>query len=122
MLLQATNSITEGGAVSADYTLTIAFAIIGFLIVAIVGLVGRYFISALQSIKDEIKESHVRIDKRKDDHDELQNSFIKKQHEDDIRLRALEAIDHRRMAEQTADLIMTKLRAITPPISKKVGS
>jgi hypothetical protein len=71
ILQTLSNAITPDGAVSGDYALGLAFAVIGFLLVAVATLVGNYFISTLKGIKDEIKNVHTRIDTRESEHDQL---------------------------------------------------
>ncbi len=71
ILQTLSNAITSEGALSGDYALGLAFGVIGFLLVAVATLVGNYFISTLKGIKEEIKNVHVRIDTREEEHDAL---------------------------------------------------
>ena len=84
--LQAAGTITEGGALSADYTLTVAFSIIVLLLLAISTLVANYFISTLKSIKEEIKNVHERINTREEEHEELKknvaNTYVTKEQQE----------------------------------------
>jgi len=108
ILLQSfTNAITPEGAVSGDYALGLAFGVIGFLLVAIAGLVGNYFISTLKGIKVEIQNIHTRIDTRETEHHDLS-----KEHES-TRLEVL--LMKSRMetqGEKIAMQVVTKLRAM----------
>lgn len=86
---------TINGAISSDYTLAIAFSIIGFLLVAIAGITGKYFIDTLNEIKRELKTHTEEINLIKVD-----NAVIK------------EGI--KTFNNDFADEIVAKIRAITP--------
>lgn len=112
ILQTLSNAITPDGAVSGDYALGLAFAVIGFLLVAVATLVGNYFISTLKGIKDEIKNVHTRIDTREEEHDAL----VK--HHEDTKMQVL--LIKSRMetdGEKMAMNIAMKLRAMStrPP-------
>lgn len=53
MICQA---ITPQGGISADYTLAILVGMVGFLLIVIATIVGKYFINALGKIEEQIKE------------------------------------------------------------------
>lgn len=112
ILQTLSNAITSEGALSGDYALGLAFGVIGFLLVAVATLVGNYFISTLKGIKEEIKNVHVRIDTREEEHDAL----VK--HHDDTKMQVL--LIKSRMetdGEKMAMNIAMKLRAMStrPP-------
>ncbi len=98
ILLQV-NSITDKGAVSADWTLTGAMIIIGFLLVFIAGFIGRSFILTLDTIKDELKEHSKMHDKHDENHQTLKTDFL-----------LLKESHNRKHAEETAAIIMAKLK------------
>lgn len=70
ILLQV-NSITDTGAVSADWTMTGAFIIIGMLLVFISSYMANQFVKALDSIKDELKDHKKKHDVHDENHSEL---------------------------------------------------
>lgn len=77
MILQAT---TIDGGISADWTLTISFGIIGFLIATIFALVGRHLIKTLDAITDRLNGHEYRINEleKKDIKHDAELSAIKK--------------------------------------------
>jgi len=83
------------GALSEDFTLTIAFGIIGFLLVSIAGIVGNYFVNTLKEIRNDIKQHDNRIDLVERDQITIKSSIG-------------------RNNEELANDIVAKLRAITP--------
>jgi len=108
ILLQSlSNTITPEGAVSGDYALGLAFAVIGFLLVAVATLVGNYFIATLKGIKVEIQNIHTRIDSREKEYHDLS-----KEHES-TRLEVLLMKNRVETdGEKLAMNIVTKLRAM----------
>lgn len=64
-MISLNESITNG-AISADWTLTIAFGIIGFLLVAIASMVAKHYISTLNKIEKAIERLTDRLDKVED--------------------------------------------------------
>ena len=64
-MISLNESITNG-AISADWTLTIAFGIIGFLLVAIASMVAKHYISTLNKIEKAIEKLTDRLDKVED--------------------------------------------------------
>lgn len=109
-------TITTGGGISADYTMTLAFSVIGVLLIAISTLVANYFISTLKSIKDEIKNVHERINTREAEHDELIKSlpetYVTKEQQDMKMKLMFHEFDQGPHAEKMADLILLKLKAL----------
>lgn len=100
MLMQ---SITSAGAVSADWILTTSFVVIGALITGIVWIVSRNVIDTLKDIQHKVNEHDLRFQMQGD-----RNSLLE---------REIAVIKNEIMRdnEALADLIITKIRAITPP-------
>ncbi len=99
ILLQALNSITGDGGISADWTLN---GVVGALVI----LVAWVFINTLNTIKNEIKAIHKRVDTRQEEHDELAD----KHNQLDKKVHAIErnpAIDTTKLAEE----MINKMRA-----------
>lgn len=64
-MISLNESITNG-AISADWTLTIAFGIIGVLLIAIASMVAKHYISTLNKIEKAIEKLTDRLDKVED--------------------------------------------------------
>jgi len=98
------------GALGAEYTLNGAFIVIGALLGLIGVIVGWTFVSTLNSIKGEIKNIHKRIDTREDEHDELMENH-------NVMSRKIVALETAKgqSAEEIANMIITKMYAISPP-------
>ncbi len=108
-LLAQQQAITNG-ALGAEYTLNGAFIVIGALLGLIGIIVGWTFISALNTMKEEIKNIHKRIDTREKEHDELKE----KHNESHRKIIALETINGN-SAEEIANTIINKMYAVSPP-------
>jgi len=100
MLMQ---SITSAGAVSADWILTTSFVVIGALITGIVWIVSRNVIDTLKEIQHKVNEHDLRFQMQGD-----RNSLLEREI-------AVIKNEIARDNEQLADLIITKMRAISPP-------
>jgi len=98
ILLQV-DSITNNGAVSAGWMLTGAFIMIGFLLVFIAGYIGKHFISALDTIKDELKESAKKHELHSEKHKDLETKVL-----------LMQEVHNRKHAENTAALILSELK------------
>lgn len=124
ILLQAQTAVATAGAVTTDWSLTVAISIIGALLLLICTVVGWVFVSKMENIKDdftsiknEIKNEfitvHNRIDKRAEENEKNQEQvqslttrviLMERGQKDDIA----------KTAQQTAEQMILKLRAITP--------
>ena len=96
-------SITSAGAVSADWILTTSFVVIGALITGIVWIVSRNVIDTLKEIQHKVNEHDLRFQMQGD-----RNSLLEREI-------AVIKNEIARDNEQLADLIITKMRAISPP-------
>ncbi len=100
MLAQA---ITNTGAVSADWILTISFIVIGTLLMGIGYVVGNNFLTTLKNINDKLSE-----------HDDKFDDHLRLHHEIKIELTGMKnSVNHHN--SQLAQDIVNKIRAITPP-------
>lgn len=79
-MISLNESITNG-AISADWTLTIAFGIIGFLLIAIASMVAKHYISTLNKIEKAIEKLTDRLDKVEDKQIEFEIRLEGKRHE-----------------------------------------
>ena len=112
-ILAQQQAITNG-ALGAEYTLNGAFIIIGALLGLIGIIAGWTFISTLNALKEEIKNIHIRIDTREEEHDELKenhNAMSRK-------IVALETAKGQ-SAEELANMIVNKMYAISPPSKRQ---
>lgn len=91
-----TQIITSNGGISADYTMIIMVGVIGFLLVALAGIVGNNLVSTLTEIKNTLK-----------DHAKMLNEHQTKHELTDQRLEGVMVFD----SNKVADTIITKLRA-----------
>jgi predicted PurR-regulated permease PerM len=95
----------NNGSLSADWTLNGSFIIIGGLLVLIAGICGWVFVSSMNSIKEEIKNIHKRINTREDEHDKLGEKHT----EITTRVTIMEA--HQKLVvDKMADAVVSKMR------------
>lgn len=90
-LLQSIN----GGTLSIDYTLHIAFGVIGVLLIGIAGAVGNHFIKALTKIENKLEKHETEIQELRTDTEVIRRD-----------------IGH--INQNLANDIVAKLKAITP--------
>lgn len=100
MICQA---ITQAGAISADWILTISFVIIGTLLMGFAYVIGNNFLTTLKNINEKLL-----------DHDEKFDEHLKLHHEIKLELNSVKTIMNSHN-NKLADEIITKIRAMTPP-------
>ena len=98
------------GGISAGWVLVGAFCIIGFLLVAYMNITSKNNIEAMNAIKDEIKNIHIRINTREEEHDELEDKHIALSSK--VTIIESHQKDH---ADHIANVIINKLYAVSPP-------
>lgn len=103
--------ITPNGGISAGWVLLIAFTIIGALLVLLMNTISRNNTEAMKAIKEEIQS----INKRQAAFDEKHVLMRKDHSELNFKVQMLEH-SQRTQAQTIADEIITKLRAISPPL------
>lgn len=96
-------SITNGGpAISADWMLTIAITVIGFLLLAIAKISADHILSTLK-----------KIDKKLEEHDQLHDQHLKNHNDLSRSMTRIETqmqSELGKMAQETADIILMKLK------------
>jgi len=107
---QTSDPITPDGSISAGWVLVGTFVIIGFLLVAYMNITSKNNIDAMNTIKDEIKNIHKRVDIREEEHDKLKDSHVALA----TRVTVMDAHQGTH-AENIANIIINKLYAISPP-------
>lgn len=110
---QSSDPITPDGGLGAGWVLVVCFAVIGGLILIILGNMNRNNTDAMNTFKDEIRNIHKRIDTREKEHDELTDKHIS------LSTRVLLVEAHQAThAETIANVIINKLYAVSPPLKK----
>jgi len=93
--------ITDSGALSASYTLTIAISIIGTLLVGISWLVANNLIGTLK-----------KIDKKLQDHDKKHEDIEEKHHELKTELIIIKQTHSNKVADEVAEKIWNKISVL----------
>ncbi len=113
ILLQVQSDPIIGGAISANWVLGGFAVIIGFLLVAFMSNINKNNTEAMNTIKEEIKNLHKRVDTRTQEHDELEDKHIALA----TKVTIMDVHRHEH-AENIANVIINKLYAISPPSKK----
>jgi hypothetical protein len=108
---QTSDPITPDGGISAGWILVVCFAIIGTLLVIILGNINKTNKEAMVTFQVEIQKIHTRIDTREEEHDILRDKH------GDLSTRVLLIEAHNKthtetQAEHTAQIILSKLGAL----------
>ena len=113
ILLQVQSDPIIGGAISANWVLGGFAVIIGFLLVAFMGNINKNNTDAMNTIKEEIKNIHKRVDIREAEHDILEDKHTALA----TKVTIMDAHKHEH-AESIANVIINKLYAVSPPQKK----